>query len=107
MNIVRLVCDITSTNNRNQSPTTTIGTKETISFSKATTDTGKTRGSVRKTSYKKHPQRKEKRKEKEQQKETDRLIDRMAMARDGGTEIEDGSSAAEAHELVRDHLYFE
>ena len=26
---------------------------------------------------------------------------------DGGTDIEDGSSAAEAHELFSDHLYFE
>ena len=43
----------TSKNNRNQSPPTTVGTKETISFSKGTTDTGTTRGSVRKTSRKK------------------------------------------------------
>ena len=76
-------------------------------------------GCVRKTSRKKHPQRKEKRKEKEQRKETDKIIDRIFMAIHCGNEFEDGdeksgtpttdisnkdeSSAVEAHQLLIDH----
>ena len=119
------MCNIigTSTNTKNQTPTPTVGTKETIMCSKAATDTGTTRRGVRKTSRKKHLKRKERRNEKEQKKKTDRLIDRIAMAMDCGTGIEGGqeksetpttdvsnedeSSAAEAHELLIDHLQYE
>ena len=63
------MCDIigTSANNRNQTPTPTptVRIEETITFSKAATDTGTTRGYFRKTSRKKHPERKEIRKKKE------------------------------------------
>ena len=114
----------TKTNNRNQTTTTTttVETEGTITFSKAETGTGTTMGCVRKTSRKKHPERKEIRKKKKQQKETDRIIDRIVMAMDCGTEFEesneksgtsttnvsneDESSAAEAHKLLIDHLQY-
>ena len=105
------------TNNikRTKTTTTTVETEETIKFSKAETGTGTTIGCVRKTSCKKHPERKEIRKKKKQKKETDRIIDRIVMAIDWGTEFEGGkeklgtsttvvsnmdeSSVAEAREL--------
>ena len=113
MNTIQSVYDSigTNTNNRNQSPTTTGGTEQTISFSKETTETGKTRASVRKTSRKKHPKRKERRKEKEEQKTIDRIGDRIAMAMDSGTDIGGGrdeeASIVETHKLISDHLHFE
>ena len=102
----------TSTNNRDQSITTMVGTKETVSFSKEATETKTIRKRVRKTSHKKHPLRKERRREREQQKEMNRLDDRMAMAMNGYNDIggghnEEESSIVEEYELVSDQVQLE
>ena len=103
------MCDSigTTTNNRDQPLTTTVGNQETSSVRVEATKT-KTTGRVRKTSRKKHPQRRERRKEKEQQKKMHRLGDRMVMAMNGdfdsGGQDEEEGSIAEEYELVNDRL---
>ena len=67
---VQSVCDVPAAKleDQNQTSTKTVGSKETITFSKEVADTRTTRRCVRKTCRKKHPKRKEIRKKKGQQK---------------------------------------
>ena len=55
-------------------------------------------GCVRKTSYKRYPQRKEKRKNKDQRKETDKIIDGIFLEFQRGIDVsEDGDEASREH----------
>ena len=106
------------TNIKPRTTTATIENKQTITFIKTETGTGKSMGCVRKTSRTRHPQRTEKRKEKEQRRKTDKIIDGIFMEVHRGNKVENGdeksgeqtsttidasnedaSTAAEAHQL--------